>query len=294
MRNLMLQIALAVAFVAGLVSAAPASADDPEWNDAGTTLTLAVGAEYNVPLKPDAAFCGDADRRTHYRVPATATPTGGSGVSLADQSRVGFQNQRGGTPYRTLGNALQHVNGLSLHPRGDALWLRGTPHNPLSGLTIHYPRICNYSEGGNKPLGSVITVQFTGAGRAAAITEHDEAHGHDHGSARADHTHPTLNLSDYARTSHTHPGLAWLAHAEHANTCRNLGGWYDRDWARGATPRSDPFGHCCIPAEASSGIRTAAECHTSKLPPPAQQQQLPPPLDGAGPMGTAPIPGDLR
>ena len=64
------------------------------------------------------------------------------------------------------------------------------------------------------------------------------------------------------------PAASWAdTHAEYANTCRNLGGFYDTEWDRGATPRSDPHGHCCVPAEADANHRTASGCQNSKLPP---------------------------
>lgn len=83
-----------------------------------------------------------------------------------------------------------------------------------------------------------------------------------------DFRHPD-GMSHHIRHVHSLPPAASWAdtHAEYANTCRNLGGFYDTEWDRGATPRSDPHGHCCIPAESDSRIRTAQGCQNSKLPP---------------------------
>ena len=83
-----------------------------------------------------------------------------------------------------------------------------------------------------------------------------------------DFLHPD-GMSHYIGHVHSLPPAARWAdtHAEHANTCRNLGGFYDTEWDRGATPRSDPHGHCCIPAEADANYRTASGCQNSKLPP---------------------------
>lgn len=83
-----------------------------------------------------------------------------------------------------------------------------------------------------------------------------------------DFQHPD-GMSHYIGHVHSLPPAASWAdtHAEYANTCRNLGGFYDTEWDRGATPRSDPHGHCCIPAEADANYRTASGCQNSKLPP---------------------------
>ena len=129
------------------------------------------------------------------------------------------------------------------------------------------------TSGGNAFIANTYVVA-TGADAAVAPQSH--FHDHHHNDPPVAHTH-----DGYAPLAHTHPTTAdvgW-AHSEYANTCRNLGGFYDTEWTRPSPPRSDPHGHCCIPASAGSGIRTASECQNAQRP--QQSRQIPEPAPDA-------------
>ena len=287
--HLLYAAALAAAIGAGIL-ASPSSPPSP-WTSY-YQLTLQVGSSYEINLKPDSAMCNRADARRAGRVADDATFASSSGGGIAQQSATGFRNQRGGNPWRNVYGPFGPVNGLALHQRADGLWLVGEPHSATtSAIPIYYSRTCRYSAGSSY-LGTTISLTVAGVGTHPDVSATSRAHQHHHPEYALASGALTQTAADarYASAAHVHaPTVARWAdtHAEYANTCRNLGGYYDTAWQRGATPRSDPHGHCCIPAEASSGISTASECQNSLRP--QQQREVPPPAPPA-PTGQPQIP----
>lgn len=136
----------------------------------------------------------------------------------------------------------------------------GTPLR--AGLArVTFTRFCFSTGGGLRQI------RAEGGGQVIIAASGDDYRHPDGHSHHVGHSHPVVP-----------PTPSWAdTHAEYANSCRNIGGWYDTAWSRGATPRSDPHGHCCIPAEADSNYRTAQQCQNSKLPP-----ATPSPSGGSG------------
>ena len=169
--------ALAVASGAGIL-ASPNSPASP-WTSY-YQLTLQVGSSYEINLKPDSAMCNRADARRDGHVAADATFASSSGGSIAQQSATGFQDQRGGNPWRKMHGTFGPLNGLSLHQRADGLWLVGEPHEATtSTIPIYYSRTCQYSAGLSR-LGTWIYLRITGVGTHPDVSAASRAHQHHH------------------------------------------------------------------------------------------------------------------
>lgn len=148
-------------------SAPTATAATPIWSADGSQVTLAIGESVDFSLAPTAENCrawqsalGVADSATlREQSPATAPVA-------ARETRYGWMDQPGGTPYRVRYAPFGSINGITPFHHGGAIWLRGRPHGPITGwLLFYYPRTCWYSTS-HKPLENPIRIAFSGTAQA--------------------------------------------------------------------------------------------------------------------------------
>ena len=281
-------IVLLAALVAVGVAAAQTTYSDPSWDLVYHTATLQVGEHYNFSLGPTAAMCNSGvGQRSTGR---TDTAIDG-GKTSERENNFGFRARtEGSDPWIIHNRHFGPVNGISLEFRGRTLHVVGTPLKATTGLglPVRVDRYCVYESGGQAYFGGAIRLKFVGSGHTAS--PHSVAHGHTHTEyTLSTHTHTAPDLSGYVPLNLYNALLARVQANEYANTCRNLGGYYDGAWTGGVSTRAIPTTHCCIPAESDSSISTASQCQASKV---ARQTVIPGPAPDA-PSGGAEVP-DLR